>query len=432
MDSSVKLLLTINDGVKGILMELKCLKKIKYFIKFDMHLYEEALQVMNDKIDIFYEAFNSGILNHRAISLSILNIINLHLNEIQSTFIKIKKWNHKVSKKGVRKLFTLYINNPSKMKALLQKKMDSIIPHLYELQELERTIFGTAIRIKQKILRKAWMLVGGNQLNDSFLPKNLFCENLYMLLKSEGGGELKRKDFWKEKIKLFVDDLDGSACTEIDDKLSVAELNEIPDDLIYEYSVMELILNFTKKTEPSTALMLTNLSDVNIDVNDNNDNNDNNEKEVLMIEDKSELKEVIKEIELNFDEQIFVNHRNKVMIPKCKGYGANWPSKLCIEFIIPELPDDRYQLFYVKIKLTSYDQKWGGTGHCQVRYQINNEMPIIGFSVNTEKNKENEYEIRISGENIKVGNIVKIWACCPPWSGWEIIVDKINAFVYYS
>jgi hypothetical protein len=488
MDSSVKLLLTINDSVKGILMELKLLKELKYFVKFDIHLYEEAIQTMSDKIDIFYEAFSSGILNHRAISLSILNILNLHFNEIQSMFKKIKNWHHKVSKKGIRPLFTLCINKPSKMKKLLQKNMDSITPHLYQIQELERTIFGTAIRIKQHILRKAWMLVGANQLNDSFLPKNLFCENLYMLLKTEGGGELKRKDFWKDKIRQFVDELDGSACTDIDNKLSIAELNEISDELINVESVMDLILNATKKPEPCRALMLTN-THIDVSQNDENDDeienendnetdnenenenyflekskaknyflenneneneneneNDNNENEndnsenknenekpnILMIEDKSELKEIIKEIDLNLIKQISVNNQDKIMIPKCQGYGANWPSKLCNEFIIPELPNERYQLFFVKIKCKAYDQMWGGTGHSQVRYQINDEMPKTGFSVNIQKNPDNDYEIKISGEKVKVGDKIKIWACCPPWAGWKIIIDQINAFVYYS
>lgn len=39
-------------------MDIKNLKKLNYFINFDLHIYEEALQVIDDKIQIFYEAFN--------------------------------------------------------------------------------------------------------------------------------------------------------------------------------------------------------------------------------------------------------------------------------------------------------------------------------------------------------------------------------------
>jgi hypothetical protein len=406
MDSSIKLLLTINDSVKDIIMEIKILKELTYFINFDLHIYEEALQVIDDKIEIFNEAFTCGILQHRSISLSILNILNLKLNEIQSLFKKIKLWHTKITDKKFSKLFTFFTKKPSKIKNLLESKLNCILPYLYEIQDLEKNIFGSAIRIKQPVLQKAWMLVGSNQLNDSYLSKNLFCENLFMLLKSEGGGgELNRKDYWKEKIKIFVYELDGIACTDPDDKLSIAELNEIPQNMIHIKSVMDLLLQ-------------------------NNSNSTNNETAVVLFEQNAN--EIIKEIPINFNNLISVSHNNPITIPTCTGYGANWPSKLCCEFVIPNLSNDKCQLFSVKIICIAFDQKWGGTGHSQVRYQINEYKPKTAFSINVEKHPDNNYEIMISGDKVKVGDVIKIWACCPPWNGWEINVEKINVFSYYS
>lgn len=137
-------------------------------------------------------------------------------------------------------LWKLYIRfkKPSTLKHRLYKHFEDIEYILPIVIELNRTIFGSAQRIKHPIVRKAWMLAGGNQLNDSSLPANILQDNLYMLLDSEIGEEVANKsetiNKFKDGIAYIIDDIDNRGTTKGDRNISIAELNDLPQ-VMFDY-----------------------------------------------------------------------------------------------------------------------------------------------------------------------------------------------------
>ena len=134
----------------------------------------------------------------------------------------------------------LYIRfkKPSTLKRRLYKHFKDIEELLPLVIDLKRTIFGSAQRIRHPIMRKAWMLAGENQLNDSSLPSNILQDNLYMLLDTELGEEVinkwEIKDRFKNGIAYIVDDIDNRGTTRGDNNISIAELNDLPH-VMYDY-----------------------------------------------------------------------------------------------------------------------------------------------------------------------------------------------------
>ena len=137
----------------------------------------------------------------------------------------------------LKKYAELYISHkPSTLKSRIMKYFKIIEDVLPIVIDLNRTILGSAIRIKQPILRKAWMLAGENQLNDSSLPINIIQDNLYMLLKLEIGentiNRANKTNMYKNIINLITDDIDNRGSTKGDGNVSIAELNDLPDELM--------------------------------------------------------------------------------------------------------------------------------------------------------------------------------------------------------
>ena len=80
------------------------------------------------------------------------------------------------------------------------------------------------------------MLAGENQLNDSSLPINIIQDNLYMLLKLEIGentiNRTNKTETYKNIINLITEDIDNRGSTKGDGNISIAELNDLPNELM--------------------------------------------------------------------------------------------------------------------------------------------------------------------------------------------------------
>ena len=98
-------------------------------------------------------------------------------------------------------------------------------------------------------MRKAWMLSGENQLNETALRKNILKENLYTLLKIEMGSKLERDTIKRSYVKLIdkmLDKLDDAGGTNADDLISISEINELPEELNNCEEVNVLISDYDK------------------------------------------------------------------------------------------------------------------------------------------------------------------------------------------
>ena len=182
------------------------------------------------------------LFEYNNLKFSQIDTIKLKLSPIQDLFNLLGDLYYENNSfcDKLRPLFKLYIKfkKPSTVKQRLRKHFKEIEELLPKVVELKRTIFGSAQRIRHPVLRKAWMLSGENQLNDSSLPSNIIQDNLYMLLNSEIGDDIidkwKIKKTFKDGISQIVDDIDNRGTTKGDSHISIAELNDLPD-VMYSY-----------------------------------------------------------------------------------------------------------------------------------------------------------------------------------------------------
>jgi hypothetical protein len=113
-------------------------------------------------------------------------------------------------------------------------------------------------------------------------------------------------------------------------------------------------------------------------------------------------------------------------------YGGDFKSKLVLKFKIPNLNVINKTFKYIDINCVCSDQEWGGTGQCNIRYFINDRWFSPAFFINREKVLDKTYIFSIKKEDVKMGDIVTIWLCCPGWNGWKAIINSIHVELKYE
>ena len=280
-----------------------------------------AFDRITESIDMLTYIFPNGsphndLFKHKQLKFSQIDTISLKLNSLQKLLdLLLQVRSIKTFRERVElywKLYMLY-NRPSLVRAQLKRHFKIIENALPDIIELNRTIFGSAMRIKQPILRKAWMLAGENQLNDSSLPINILQDNLYMLVKLEIGEKtingVHKKDYYKNIINQIVIDIDNRGASEGDGNISLAELNDLPDIFMIDEEVVEAVVEAEDEAEAEAE--------------------DEVEAEA---EDEAEAENTI-----NADEDTFISSKRRDKTPEVRGcFGFGYPiktSKICTEDI---------------------------------------------------------------------------------------------------
>lgn len=238
---------------------------------------------------------HTELFKHKILSASIINTISIEFTPTHDFIIELGKifnnnYSNLTCKNKIYYIAKQFIQTPTRLKAKLEKNIKKITKILSQVIELNKHIFGTANRIEHPILRKTWMLVGENQINDSAIPVNLFQENLFVLLKYELLFDIKTKENeinmiennieinsnnitdeefitkreaifkiesdiyklnsklfnlhinWRERIETVINNIDDASTTTKDGFLSVSELNQIPEEL-FDYNTAEEFIN---------------------------------------------------------------------------------------------------------------------------------------------------------------------------------------------
>ncbi len=126
-----------------------------------------------------------------------------------------------------------------------------------------------------------------------------------------------------------------------------------------------------------------------------------------------------------------VDHNSSFEKPYDPLYGGDFKSKLALQFKVPNLNVLNKTFDGIKINCVCTDQEWGGTGQSNVRYFVNDKWFNPGFYINREKILDKNYSFIIKKEDIKSGDTVTIWLCCPGWNGWKAILEYICAELIY-
>jgi len=397
---------------------------------------------------------HTELFKHKILSASIINTISIEFTPTHDFIIELGKifnnnYSNLTCKNKIYYIAKQFIQTPTRLKAKLEKNIKKITKILSQVIELNKHIFGTANRIEHPILRKTWMLVGENQINDSAIPVNLFQENLFVLLKYELLFDIKTKENeinmiennieinsnnitdeefitkreaifkiesdiyklntklsnlhinWRERIETVINNIDDASTTTKDGFLSVAELNQIPEELFHYNTAEEFINEYVsiikntnvKKTEKkknrflkyykkkkvindikmrkgsiqkqgslmssfmgminkkNTIIPLLNQKEDDIISQDSTDSLDyelENNDELIGLASFKNVFEKINEIIIvkdNFtitaeSQKCNIDFKHKERLPNGKGYGNDFPAKLVCEYIIPLKTDE--------------------------------------------------------------------------------------------
>ena len=126
--------------------------------------------------------------------------------------------------------------------------------------------------------------------------------------------------------------------------------------------------------------------------------------------------------------EIKINNVYPIKIPTDKHYGHDWPSELAKEFTVPNLNVKDKKFIGIQINSEVHDQGFGGTGQVCVRGFINENATVPFFWVDREKNPSLLYSAIILSDmyEIKEGDVIKIWLCCPPWAAWTATMKSLE------
>lgn len=235
-----------SDIIKGLKYQINETVEIKKLMHKSLPTFIKALNRMNRTLQMLSYVFQSNsphneLFKHKLLNFSQIETIVIKLEPMDKLLRILRELKDSVNltlQERLYKYLELFFEykTPSTVHMRMKKYFKIIEDALPVVIDLNRTIFGSALRIKQPILRKAWMLAGDNQLNDSSLPINIVQDNLYMLLKLEIDentiNKKNKKEMYKNIISQIADDIDNRGATKGDGNISLAELNDLPDEVM--------------------------------------------------------------------------------------------------------------------------------------------------------------------------------------------------------
>ena len=394
MDSIVNTLSNLKTGIVELLKQIESLKNIEIITLTQLPTHVESIISLKDSIETLYSIFIHEIPIQHQLRLVLIKTLELEINILNKILNECIEWHANIISNSccyLVRLKTLITQNPTVIEDKLNNGFDKIKPIIKDMIELEHDILGSAKRIQHPILKRAWINVGGNQLNDNDISATMLIQSLYVMLKKEENGILKKEDYCKKMIENFVRYIDTLAGTPPDARISIEELCAIiitPENS----SSVKGLLGITKQPD----------------------------------------EEVSKDITLYIDLPVCIDYSYEILEKTHRGYGCDWPSKVACEFVVPNNNDNNLSLCGVVITCKANDQGFGDTGHTQVRYQVNDNVAIPGFSVWRDKVPEGIYNFTICPDKVKVGDSVKIWLCCPSWNLWSIKLQSIDARAVFA
>lgn len=316
--------------------------------------------------------------------------------------------------KHLRRVFRV---TPTVLEKEVDRAFEVVKPLLEQANALQHDVVGSAIEIQHPVLRRAWIeRVGENVLNDPHMAATELVECLFTMLKREEGGVVVKEEFCKEMIVNFVRYLDGLSGSKPDERISIAEIKQFaitPENSVNVKGLLGL------KQQPSEEEVVVSVPLTTTTSSSASSSSSASPWSVLSRTPSS------------FSSTRVV-HSDAVLIPYCEGYGCNWPSKVATTFVVPPCPNPAKFLVGITVRCYAEDQGFGGTGHAQVRFQVNEDMAIPAFSVWRDKVVDGRYSFVMGPDKVKVGDTVILWACCPPWNAWSLRVSDVEVDVKFA
>jgi hypothetical protein len=359
---------------------------------------------------------------------------------------------------------------PSQMNKQLDDSFQKIMEKVRIVIELEKDIFGTAIKIFHPILQKAWMSFGPIDKAKIEVEEHMLVEALVNRLKDECGGIVVNESKCRNILGDFLQDLERKAGNKPNGKISIDELNEFLPTEENSKCVLDMLglqeqpgCHITSDLNTSfieTSQIITKSDDVlrvlakyvseHIEKKSNlpippkspsplnlptppsplNQPTSPSPLNQPTSPDKSNqsIKTTEKKLDLNLNLPLIVTSSDKDGILECEGYGSNWPYKVICEFEVPNLELTNS----ITATFIATDQGWGGTGHDNVRYRVGSNKISPAFFIDRDKNPSNTYTYTIKKDELNGlvdNNKITFWLCSAPWGGWSAHLTSCEVVV---
>lgn len=342
----------------------------------------------------------------------------------------------------------LALTSPSDMSKKIDDSFQKIMEKVRIVIELEKDIFGTAIKITHPILQRAWMSFGPSDKAKIEVDEHMLVEALINRLKDECNGEVANESACRKAIGDFLQRLEIKAGNKPNGKISIDELNELEKtetncskvlgmlgldeqpgcsvedlgsssspELVKPDDVLKILAKYVSEHMGSKEPGLE--SDPVISTNPTS-------PESIKIN----LNPIQKKLDLNLNLPIRVTPNDKDGILECEGYGSQWPYKVICEFGLNELKS----INSITATFVAKDQGWGGTGHDNVRYRVGSNKIIPAFFIDRNVNPANTYTYTIKKDELnglKEDDKITFWLCSAPWAGWSAEVTECDVVINY-
>lgn len=227
---TIKSLVIIKDVIIIILAQINALKELSIINTEKFPMYANAVIEISLSIELLNKLYQHKVPLEHHLKFALINNLKISLNEFNDILNEFQEWNKNINDSGccLKIICKNKKKSPVEMKKNLEITFEKINESMVQLNKLEHSILGSAIRINHPILRLAWILTGLNQINDITISKNILIQSLYSLLKKEipdiSNKELKH---YLNLINILVNYADTIGGTQSDSLISIFELNQI-------------------------------------------------------------------------------------------------------------------------------------------------------------------------------------------------------------
>ena len=417
-------------------------------LKEKIDLYIEVLNDLRDKFTIINNNLYPQIVTEHKNAVSDIKLFNNDLARTNKDMTKILKWWKSITHSRFKKVFSItcpaFIDSPTKMLDEYNKLFEAVKELLKTVTSLTNNLFGITTGFTNAELQKSWLLCGKSYLHDITIPKKIFVEAITYLVEHTYNEFYElHENCIKNAIEQFVDKINICMGNAPDDYITTFQVKKFSDKINKSSTIIELLAledivvasnevseskNLPPPLEIKEKQVRASIMSCCAPISSVDAHTDEEFTDIPQLCKSLTFKESAERIDFNIE--YIVHNSDTVTIPASSltengevRYGSNWPSKPVIVYTVTK------SLSKIRMKFVADDQGWGGTGHCSVRYQINEDEPVVMTFLHHNKYDSNKYSYDIV-EKLVPEDKVTIYLVCPSWHGWTATIQDMCFQLY--
>ena len=190
--STLSVLSTTKDAVIWVMDQLNTFEDAEVLCVIEVPVYKDALNRCTSSIDTLYRAFSEYYDPRHELVIAKIKILQIHIKALTETVQKLIAW-HQTYKEYdettcrcmmscMKKVAYVAVTLPRDLLNELNERKLALLPIVNELLNVERDTVGSAMTVTHPVLRKAWMMCGRNDIEESRVAITVLADNVLQLL----------------------------------------------------------------------------------------------------------------------------------------------------------------------------------------------------------------------------------------------------------